>query len=369
MAHAAPRTAEQVPADVFAAADYERHARERLAHDLYAHIAGGSGEERALRANREAFEAVRIFSRALVDCRHGSTATQLLGQALAHPIVLAPVAHQRLVHDDGERATARAAAALDATMIVSTLASVTLEELATELPRGKWFQLYWQPERAATLDLLWRAEAAGYEAIVLTVDAPVTALRHRAARAGFRHPPRVVAANLATDGHTRELQLAPGQSRVFQGAMALAPTWDDVRALRAETRLPLVLKGLLHADDVARAVDLGADAVVVSNHGGRALDDAPATLTALRAARAAVPAQFPLLVDGGARSGADIFKALACGARAVLIGRPQLYALAVAGAVGVAHLLRVLRDELEVTMALAGCPTIDSIDERALVSR
>jgi 4-hydroxymandelate oxidase len=278
--------------------------------------------------------------------------------------LLAPVAYQRLVHRDAELATAQAAAALETGMVVSTLASTALERLAAELPRNKWFQIYWQGGRAATAKLAARAERAGYSALVVTVDVPITALRNRAARAGFRHPQNVTAVNV--DAAPAEIVLDLGQSRVFQGVMATAPTWDDIRWLAAETTLPLLVKGLLHPDDAERAVELGAAGVVVSNHGGRALDEAPATLTALRLIRRRVPPDFPLLVDGGIRCGGDVFKALALGAQAVLIGRPQLYALAVAGAAGVAHMLRVLRDELEVTMALAGCPTINLISERAL---
>jgi len=357
---------EQIPPDVVALADYERRAREALTHDVFEHIAGGSGEGRCLLANRAAYDELQVYSRVLVDCRHGSTATRLFGEPFAHPILLAPVAYQQLVHPDGEVATARAAAALDTGMIVSTLASTTLERVASELRRHKWFQLYFQKDRGATATLVSRAEKAGYGALVVTVDTPITAMRHRAARAGFRHPSSVVAANLEAAPPPTEVVLPSGASRVFQGVMATAPQWADVRWLRAETKLPLLLKGLLHPDDVAQAIELGVDGVVVSNHGGRALDAAPPALAALRAIRATVPGDFPLLIDGGIRSGADVFKALALGARAVLIGRPQLYALAVAGAIGVAHMLRVLRDELEVTMALAGCPTIDSITERAL---
>jgi isopentenyl diphosphate isomerase/L-lactate dehydrogenase-like FMN-dependent dehydrogenase len=355
----------QLPADVVASADYERYARERLPREIFAHIAGGSGEELALRANRAALEARRIYPRPLVDCRQGSTATTLLGEAFAHPILLAPVAYQQLVHPDGELATARAAAALDTGMVVSTLASTTLEQIAAELPRNKWFQLYFQRERHVTRELVERAERAGYTALVVTVDLPVTALRNRAARAGFRHPASVAAANLHATPPP-DIVLERGASRVFQGVMATAPTWDDIRWLRSTTRLPLLLKGLLHPDDVIRAAELGANGAVVSNHGGRALDEAPAALDALQAIRRRMPREFPLLVDGGLRSGGDVFKALALGAQAVLIGRPQLYALALAGAVGVAHLLRVLRDELEVTMALAGCPTLEHIGESAL---
>jgi isopentenyl diphosphate isomerase/L-lactate dehydrogenase-like FMN-dependent dehydrogenase len=358
--------AARIPGDIVAVADYERHAATVLSADVFAHIAGGVGDERGLAANRLALEAWHIHSRPLVDCRHGSTATRVCGHELAHPILLAPVAYQQLVHPAGELATAQAADALDATMVVSTLSSTALEPLAATL-RSKWFQLYFQRERAVTAELLARAERAGFTAVVVTVDVPVAAMRYRAARAGFRHPPHVVAANCEPP---RESASAPprGASRVFQEAMVHAPTWEDLEWLRAQTRLPVLIKGLLHPDDVAKALALGIDGAVVSNHGGRALDDALPAVAALPVIRAAVGPDVPLLVDGGIRTGGDVFKALALGANAVLVGRPQLYALAVAGPFGVAHLLRILRDELEVTMALAGCPTIGSIT-RAAVTR
>lgn len=353
-----------IPAGVVAVADYEREAARLLSPELFAHIAGGVGDERGLAANREALAAWHIHARPLVDCRHGSTATRVCGHDLAHPILLAPVAYQQLVHPAGELATAQAAEALDTTMVVSALSSTALEPLAAVL-RGKWFQLYFQRDRAATARLLARAEGAGFSAVVVTVDAPVAAMRYRAARAGFRHPAHVVAAN-CEPAHEPPAGGARGTSRVFEGAMAGAPTWRDLEWLRGETRLPLLVKGVLHPDDVGRALALGMDGAVISNHGGRALDDALPPIAALPVIRAAVGPDVPLLIDGGFRTGGDVFKALALGANAVLVGRPQLYALAVAGPFGVAHMLRILRDELEVTMALAGCPTIGGITRDAV---
>jgi 4-hydroxymandelate oxidase len=334
---------------------------------VYAHIAGGSGDEKALAANRAAFARFGIRPRVLVDCRAGHTAVELCGERFAHPVLLAPVSHHALVHPDGEIATAQAADAQETGMIVSTLSSVPLERVAAEMRRNRWFQLYFQPEWRATESLVARAEQAGYSAIVATVDAPVSGLRNRAERAGFVSPPDVRSANLEF-AEPRPPMLVPGQSRIFQGAMAHAPTWDDVRRLRALTRLPILLKGIVHPDDASRAIEIGVDGVVVSNHGGRALDEAPAPLEVLASIRDAVGPEVPLLVDGGIRRGGDVFIALALGADAVLIGRPQLYALAVDGAIGVARLLRLLRDELELTMALAGCPTVADIDPRSLLS-
>jgi 4-hydroxymandelate oxidase len=343
--------------------DYARLARRRLPAATRAWIAEGAGDERSVRANVAAFARVALRPRVLVDCRGGSTAVSLLGRRRAHPILLAPVASQRLVHPEGERATAAGAAASDAPMVVSMLASVPLEEVAQRARAGCWLQLYITSqgdERA----LLRRAEAAGCEAVVVTVDAPVTGTRHRSLRAGFRMPDDVRAVNVG-EAMPAAPGVAPGASRVF-AALAQAPSWDDVRRLVRATSLPVLVKGVLRADDARIALDCGAAGVIVSNHGGRVLDGAVASLVALPAVRAAVGAQVPVLVDGGIRRGGDVFRALALGASAVLVGRPQLDALAVAGALGVAHVLRLLREELELTMALAGCATVDGIGADAI---
>jgi len=244
--------------------------------------------------------------------------------------------------------------------VVSTLSSLPLEEVTGP---DRWFQLYAQASREATLDLVRRAEAAGYGAIMLTVDAPIHAPGLTSLRAGFRGglTPANLAAYAAADP-----TIAPGESRVFQGFLRHAPTWADVERLRGQTRLPLWLKGIMHADDARMARQAGADGVVVSNHGGRQLDAAPASLTALAAVRAAVGPDFPLLFDGGVRSGQDVFRAIALGADGVMIGRLQAFALSVAGALGVGHLIKLLREELEICMGLAGCASLADIAQADL---
>jgi isopentenyl diphosphate isomerase/L-lactate dehydrogenase-like FMN-dependent dehydrogenase len=222
----------------------------------------------------------------------------------------------------------------------------------------RWFQLYVQPSRAVTLDLVRRAEAAGYKALMVTVDAAVKPVGPSALRAGFRGEERAV--NLEPYDVPATV-LEPGQSRVFQGFMRDAPTWADIDWLRANTDLPLWIKGVLHPDDAVTAKAAGAVGVVVSNHGGRTLDAAPSSLSALPGVRAAVGEDFPLLFDGGIRSGEDIFRAIALGADAVMVGRLQACGLAVAGALGVAHMVRMLREELEICMAIAGCATLVDI--------
>jgi len=342
-----------LPANLHCAADYEDLARQVLEAATFAHVAGGAGRDSAVATNLAALQAVRITPRVLRDLTSGSTACRLGGRP--HPIWLAPVAFQELFHAGAERETARAAAATQTCMVVSTLSSVPLEEVTGP---DRWFQLYAQPSREATLDLVRRAEAAGYGAIMLTVDAPIHAPGLTSLRAGFRGG--LTPANLLAYAPVNPT-VAPGESRVFQGFLRHAPTWADVEWLRGQTRLPLWLKGIMHPDDARTAQQAGADGLVVSNHGGRELDAAPASLTALAAVRAAVGPAFPLLFDGGVRSGQDVFRAIALGADGVMVGRLQAYALSVAGALGVGHLVKLLREELEICMGLAGCASLADI--------
>lgn len=363
-----------IPLEVACALDYERLAAHFMAPPTLAYIAGGSGSGSTTAANRAAFARWSVLPRILRDVSHGHTRLKLAGVPVSHPILLAPVAFQALAHPGADIDSARAAAALDATIISSTLSSFTVEQIAQAAGGRHWFQLYFQPQREATLRLLRRAEAAGCSAIVATFDAVIQAPGHDALRAGFRLPPSCLAANLAIEPASEPASepaaaappaLADGDSRIFQGAMRGAPTWDDLAWLLTQTRLPVWVKGVLHPDDARQLAAMGVAGIVVSNHGGRGLDGAPASLDALPQVRAAV-GSLPLLFDGGIRSGSDIFKALALGADAVLVGRLQLYALAVAGALGVAHMLQCLREELELCMALAGCATVDHIDSATL---
>ena len=352
-----------IPPGLVTLADHEQHARTQLDDNAWAYFSGGAADEISLRANRSAWDALPLWPRVLRPLAGGHTRVPLLGRTLAHPILLAPVAFQRLAHPDGELAMAYAAAALGAGVVLSTQASVSLESVAQAvLPdpgRGPlWFQLYLQPDRGFTQALVQRAEAAGYEALVLTVDAPTSGVRDRERRAGFRLPPGVGPVNLAGPQVPAPSALSPGQSALFDGLLHHAPTWDDIAWLQSITRLPVLLKGVLHPADARQAVSVGAAGLIVSNHGGRTLDTAPATATALPRVVQAVGGAVPVLVDGGIRRGTDVLKAMALGASAVLVGRPAVWGLANAGAAGVAHVLRLLRDELEVAMALTGCATL-----------
>lgn len=354
----------QIPADITSLQDYERHAVHHMEAGAWQHLQSGSDQCLTLAENRAAWDRLQLLPQPLADLRQAHTRTTLLGQTLASPLLLAPVAYHQLAHPQGELACMQAAMALQTAMVVSTLSTYTLEDIAAtgqaaaaELGHGapRWFQLYFQPDRAHTLALLRRAEAAGYQAIVWTVDANIKRTR-------FALPHSVEAANLRGLPSLRHTS-QPGQGGIVFGTpLALqAPTWDDLVWLRSQTALPLVIKGILSPALAQRAVNLGADALVISNHGGRVMDGVPAAPSVLPAIVQAVQGRVPLLLDGGVRWGTDVVKALALGASAVLIGRPQLHALAVAGMVGVAHMLHLLRAELELAMAHVGCATVDAI--------
>lgn len=346
----------QIPAGIVSLSDYEPLARERLSPQAWAYLAGGAADEITLRNNSAAFDALEITPRLFGEFGAATTGLSLFGREFAHPVLIAPTAFHRLFHPEGETATVLGAAAMDAGMVVSTSASTPLEQLAAAARGPLWFQLYIQPDRDFTLQLVQRAEASGFQALVVTADAPLTGLRHREHRAGFQIPAAIEAVNL------RGMRQLPPQDRIFGSELlAAAPTWRDLAWLCSHTRLPVLVKGILSAHDARRAISEGAAGIVVSNHGGRTLDTAPATIRALPAIAAEVNGAVPVLVDGGIRRGTDIFKALACGADAVMVGRPILHGLAAAGALGVAHVLRILLTELQTTMALAGCPTLPSV--------
>jgi 4-hydroxymandelate oxidase len=346
--------------------DYEALARERLDAYAWAYIAGGAADERTLAWNREAFDRLKLQCRVLADLTHAHTRLSLLGEALDYPVLLAPVAFQKLAHPEGERATVQAASAAGALAVVSTEASCPLEDLAGLAEGPLWFQLYIQYDRGFTMDLVRRAEASGYRGLVLTVDAPVSGMRNRQPRTGGSWPTDVEAVNLRGAAQPGTPAGSLIDSPLFSGLLASAPTWKDVEWLRTHARLPLVLKGITSAEDADTAVSMGAQAIVVSNHGGRTLDTLPASIDLLPRVAERVDGRVPLLLDGGIRRGTDVLKALALGASAVMIGRPYVYALAVAGAPGIAHVLHILRAELETAMALTGCATLADITREVI---
>lgn len=360
-----------IPSDTASLADYERHAGARLDVPTWAWLQGGAADELTIRANRDAWDRLTLHPRVLRRLAGGHTRTTLFGRTLAHPVILAPVAYHRLAHADGEIGVALAAAAQGAGLVLSSQASTRLEDVAQAIgsdpDRGPlWMQLYIQPDRAFTRDLVARAVASGYEALVLTVDAPTSGARDRERRTGFSLPDGISAVNLRGMRPSLKVSLRPGQSALFDDLLHHAPTWDDVAWLRSITHLPILLKGVLHPDDARLACEQGAHGLVVSNHGGRTLDTVPATAHALPRVVEATQGQIPVIVDGGIRRGTDVLKALALGAQAVMVGRPYVHALATAGARGVAHCIRLLRDEFEIAMALTGCATVADIGPQVL---
>lgn len=351
----------EIPPGVVAPDDYEPLARERLTPEAYAYYAGGVADEISVRWNREAFERLKLRPRVLGDFTDGGTGLTLFGQPFEHPILLAPAAHHGLAVPEGEIATVVGAGGAKAGMIVSTESDFTLEEIARAARTPLWFQLYIQHDRGFTADLVRRAEEAGYGALVVTVDAPVYSLRNREQRAGYRPPKLSEHANMRGLHTNYVAEAALGESLMFRGYLDVAARWADIAWLRSITRLPILLKGIMTPEDAERAITHGVDGIVVSNHGGRVLDTLPASIEVLPSVAQQVAGRVPILMDGGIRRGTDVLKALAFGASAVLVGRPYLYALAVAGPAGVAHVLHLLRCEFEVAMVLTGCRTLADI--------
>ncbi|WP_420125960.1 alpha-hydroxy acid oxidase [Longimicrobium sp.] len=346
----------------------EPAARAVLSEAAYHYYAGGADDETTLRANRAAFERFYLRPRVLRDVSEVDTSVELLGERLSMPILLAPTAFQRLAHAEGEKASARAARAAGTLMVASTLSTTPIEEVAAAAPGPLWFQLYVFRQRDITRALVERAEAAGCTAICLTVTVPVQGNRERDTRTGFRLPPELEMANFAGLRQAAFPDDAAGSGLAAFIGREFDPTltWGAVEWLRSITRLPIVLKGIVTPEDAALAVEHGADAVIVSNHGGRQLDCAEPTLLALPRVAQAVAGRIPVLMDGGIRRGTDVAKALALGARAVLVGRPVLWGLAVDGQAGVERVLDMLGGELRRTLALLGRPSVRALDASAI---
>jgi isopentenyl diphosphate isomerase/L-lactate dehydrogenase-like FMN-dependent dehydrogenase len=338
--------------------DYELLAQESLDEASYGYFAGGAGDEHTLRDNEEAFNRWRLRPRVLVDVGSVTTSATLLGQPVSMPVLISPVAHLRMAHPEGELAVARAAAAAGTIMCVPTFAMTAPAEIATTAPDGaRWYQLYWHPDRGITRSIVDQARAAGYSAIVFTVDLPKLGRRERDLRTGF-----VLATDYRMGVYGSELgdlgTLTPATA-----AELIDPrlTWRDLEWLREAAGLPVIAKGILTAEDAQLAADHGCDGVVVSNHGGRQLDRAIASLDALPEVVEAVGDRIEVLLDGGIRRGADVAIALALGAKAVLVGRPMVWGLAARGEAGVLHVLELLRDELALALALLGCSSPEDL--------
>ncbi len=339
--------------------EFEAIARQRLDAGVYGYYAGGADDEVTVRANREAFQRLCLKYRVLVDVSRIDLSTEIFGVPLSLPVILAPTALHQMAHPEGERATARAAAGAGTLFALSTVSSVSLEEVSAAAPGApRWFQLYHFRDRSLTERLLSRAEAAGYRAIVLTVDAPILGRRERDLRNAFLLPADVRAVHFEGVPPPVAEGVSPLAAFINQPAVS----WKDLAWMRSATRLPLLVKGIVRADDAKRAVSEGVDGIWVSNHGGRQLDTSIPTARALPEVVEVVAGKVPVIVDGGIRRGTDVLKALALGANAAAIGRPQLWGLAAAGEAGVRRVLEMLREELALAMALAGCRSVAEID-------
>lgn len=348
---------------------YERLAQAQSDPLTWDYYGGGSEDEVTLRANCSAFQQIRLRPRVLVDVSACDLRTTVLGTPVSMPILIAPMGCQALAHPEGERATARAAGAARTLMVASTMSNVSLIETAQVATGPLWFQLYVYRDRRVSERLVRQAEQAGYRALVITVDTPRMGRRERDISNGFGLPAHLRFANIEDAESTDITPQQPGRSALAahtQAAFDPALSWGSIAWLRSITALPILIKGILTAEDAALAVAHGVDGIIVSNHGGRQLDGALATIEALPEVVAAVAGACEVYLDGGIRRGTDALKALALGARAVLVGRPVLWGLTVGGAAGVEHVLALLATELETAMALAGRPTIATID-RSLV--
>ena len=357
-------------------AELEARAEAAMSPEAFAYIAGGAGREATMRANLAAFDSVRIRPRMLRDMGTRDLSATLLGRTRPNPILAAPIGVQEMAHKDADLATARACAEVGVSMIISNQASHPMEAIAAANGEGeRWFQLYWGKSDELVASLLRRAEACGCTALVVTLDTAMLGWRTR--DLDLAYLPFLEAKGIAQYTSDPVFQAMLGDRRSDPHAASLlfmttysnpTITWDRLAFLRQHTKLPIVLKGINHPDDARLAIDHGMDGIVVSNHGGRQIDGAVAALHALADVADAVGGRLPVLFDSGIRSGADVFKALALGASSVLVGRPYVYGLAIAGAAGVAAVLRNILAELDLTMGLAGCRTLADVGKGTVVS-
>ncbi len=334
--------------DVVCVSDLEPIAKANMTELAWEYLSCGAADELTLRWNCSAFEKIKLKPRVLVDVSSVTTHVNLLGHSLAFPILLAPVGLQRLYHPDGEIAAAQGAAEAGITYVISSYSTTNLEDVAHASKGPTWMQIYLQPDREFTKDVVQRAEAAGCLAFCVTVDLPVIGVRNRMDRIRFAVPNQLS---------------VPHMMENFAGSPV---TWDDVEWLRSITKLPVLLKGILDPEDAEIAVRNGVSGIIVSNHGARDLDSTPATVDVLPVIADSVAGRIPVLMDGGIRRGTDVLKALALGASAVMIGRPFCFGLAAAGSDGVVRVVEILRKELEITMALTGRTTISQIDRSVI---
>jgi 4-hydroxymandelate oxidase len=340
--------------------ELEALAHAKLTKNAFDYYASGAHDEITLRENIAAWQRLVVHYRTLVDVGTRDASTTALGRRVSMPVLIAPTAFHKMAHPDGELATARAAGAAGTIMILSSLSNTAVEDVVKAASGPIWFQLYVYKDRKATEAVVARAEAAGCEALVLTVDAPFLGTRERDVRNRFALPSGLSVENMVPSGYGGLARPAADSGLAAYVAELLDPSmsWKDLAWLESITKLPILVKGVVRADDARRAVENGASGIVVSNHGGRQLDTSPATADVLGRIADAVAGRCEIYVDGGVRRGTDVIKALALGARAVLIGRPVLWSLAIDGQRGVETVLGMLKKEIDLAMALAGCASV-----------
>lgn len=349
--------------------DFEPLAQAKMSHMAWEYVSSASADELTVKWNREAYQKIRLKPRVLVGVDELDTRVTLFGHEHAYPILLAPTAEQELTHPEGEVATARGANATETTFVLSSFSNRPMEEVAATAKQPWWFQLYAQSDHEFTRALVERAEAAGAKALCLTVDTPVAGPRNREERAHFALPPGMKLPNLSgykALGVDNSGAHRPQGQDIFSKTLDAGLNWKDVEWLRSFAKIPLLLKGVLNPEDAERAVQAGVAGLIVSNHGGRNLDTAPATIEALPHVAERVAGRIPVLCDGGIRRGTDVLKALALGANAVLIGRPYVFGLAVGGDAGVARVLTILQREFRQAMALTGRRSVREIDKSVI---
>lgn len=350
--------------------DYEAPAREQLNMMVYTYYAGGANDELTLRDNREAFERVRLLPHMLRGAVQRDLSADVLGKRWSVPFAVSPMALQKMAHPEGEIGVARACEQVGAPYIVSTMSTISLEDIAASAPSATlWFQLYMFKDQAINRDLIERAQDSGYQALVVTVDTPLLGRREGALRTGFHIPSDLSEANLrryekGDIANLREQGMAGQFWRDLLREDGIS--WSHIEWVQSVCKLPIIIKGILRPDDARTALEMGVASVFVSNHGGRQLDGAIATLDALPAVVDALEGKIPVLLDGGVRRGTDVLKALALGANAVALGRPVLWGLALDGQAGAQRILELLRDELDLAMALCGCAKLSEIQRDLL---
>jgi len=333
--------------------DFEKKAEGVMSKMAYEYVASGAADENTLKWNRESLDKIKIQTHVLNDVSKIDTKVPIFGQELAYPILIAPSAFHKIMHPEGELATARGAGLASTTYVVSSFTTTPIEDIAKVATQPLWFQLYLVRDKTFVKDLIQKVEAQGIKALCVTVDTPVTGARNRQQRVKFKLPPELKAPYMI------DTSTSTGQGQPLQ----VSVTWKDIEWLKSLTKIPILLKGILNPDDAEQAVKAGVSGIIVSNHGARNLDSVPATIEVLPYITRRVNKKIPVLMDGGIRRGTDVVKAIALGANAVLVGRPICYGLACGGAEGVARVLEILHKELQLAMALAGSASIAKIDQ------